>query len=417
MKLTDSLKSRKGFTLVELIVTMAVFIVIMVIAGQTFNSVVTQALKYSKSEETNIEGIIGLEMMRHDLEQMGFGLFWGVLPTLSAYNEADTANWPADTTNYAKMNDSGTSPPVPRAFVGFNGFSNFTSDFIGIKATTVGRNTASQRWTYIPYLNYSAATKESRPVTQVSGGPEADDRVIAVRNNFNNSSEDRILLDSGGSFFFNYDAGGGIHDDFLPSDPQGLQMHMVYGISPDGSSPRMPFNRVDYFINNPAGAVPPFCAPRTGVLTKGSVKHADGRYEFIPMMDCVADMQIVLGWSMNSGESKSEDAVHEYSSMPETDYTVTASTPAVASQIKEWLMDPQGVREHLKLIKVYILAQEGKRDRGYTYPQSFIDLIGDPRYGSVSLSRRYVFSADQRQFHWKLYQIIVRPKNLVSNQR
>ena len=358
--------------------------------------------------------------MRHDLEQMGFGLFWGVLPLSAvAYNEAINSNWPADATNYAKMNDSGTTPPVPRAFVGFNGFSNFTSDFIGIKATTVGRNAAAQRWTYVPYNNYSAAVRESRPVTLPSGSPLAGDRVVAIRTNFNNSSDDRILLDSSGSFFFSYNTTGGIHDDFLPSDPQGLQLHMLYGIKTPGSpvvEPRMPFNRVDYFVNAPAGGVPPFCAPRTGVLTKASLNHADGSYEFIPMLDCVADMQVVLGWSLNAGETKVEDAVHAYSSMPATNYSVTASPSSTASSIQQWLQDPQMIREHLKMVKVYILAQEGRRDLTYTYPQTSID-IGDAANGEISMSRRYVLTPEQRQYRWKVYRVIVRPKNLVSNQR
>jgi hypothetical protein len=139
-------------------------------------------------------------------------------------------------------------------------------------------------------------------------------------------------------------------------------------------------------------------------------------YEFIPILDCIADMQIVLGWSMNTGEAKSEDAVHAYSSMPGTDYSVTASPASAAGQIQAWLQDPQGVREHLKMIKVYILAQEGRRDRSYTYPQSTID-VGDASNGEISMSRRYSLSTEQRQFRWKLYRIVVRPKNLVSNQR
>jgi hypothetical protein len=192
---------------------------------------------------------------------------------------------------------------------------------------------------------------------------------------------------------------------------------MVYGINTDGSSdPRMPFNRADYYINIPASGIPPFCAPRTGVLTKANVNHGDGSYERIPLLDCVADMQVVLGWSMSSGASKSEDAVHAYSSMPATDYSVTASPSTAASQIQAWLQDPQGVREHLKMVKVYILAQEGRRDRGYTYPQTSID-VGDASIGINSTGRSYTLTPEQRQFRWKVYRIIVRPKNLVSNQR
>lgn len=434
MKTHTVLSTNKGFTLVELLVTMVVFIVVLVIAAQTFNTIIQQSSKLSKMEETNIEGVVGLEVLRHDLEQTGFGLFWGFLPDSNpvhstvTFSEADASvNWSADSTNYAKLNDVNS---VPRALVGFDSFSDFNSDFLGIKATTVGLSSASQRWTYIQYHNYSTSSGlESRPVTQLNYNLQAGDKVIAIRNNFNDSDDDRLLLDSGGSFYFNYNSTGYIHDDFLPSEPSGLQMHMVYGIKTPGSpvvNPRMPFNRSDFFVSVPGTGMPAFCAPNTGVLYKAIINHEDGRYTNIPLLDCVAGMQVVLGWTLNEGVAKEQDStIHLYSSMPATDYSVTAiSAPGVtisdwtetSENIKKWLQDPKLLREHLKMIKVYILAQEGRRDRGYTYPAASM-VVGDAANGETSLTKTHTFSSDQRQYRWKLYRIIVRPKNLVSNQR
>lgn len=428
MKTHTVLRTNKGFTLVELLVTMVVFIIVLVIAAQTFNTIIQQSSKFSKMEESNIEGVVGLEVLRHDIEQTGFGLFWGFLPSHTVtFSEADdSANWSTDSTNYAKFNDESK---VPRALVGFNSFSNFNSDFLGIKATTVGLSTASQRWTYIQYHNYSTSTGlESRPVTQLNYNLQAGDKVIAIRNNFNDSDDDRLLLDSSGSFYFNYNANGYIHDDFLPSEPSGLQMHMVYGIKTPGTpvvAPRMPFNRSDFFVSVPGTGIPASCAPNTGILYKATINHEDGKYTSIPLLDCVANMQVVLGWTLNEGEGKAQDSIHLYSSMPATDYSVTAmSAPGVKisdwsetlDNIKKWLQDPKMLREHLKMIKVYVLAQEGRRDRGYTYPAASI-VVGDADNGETSLTNTYTFSSDQRQYRWKLYRIIVRPKNLVSNQR
>lgn len=426
MKTSTLISTRKGFTLVELIVSMAVFIIILVIAAQTFDTIIKQASKFAKIEESNVEGVVGLEVLRHDLEQTGFGLFWGLLPSHTlTYPEADTANWPADTTNYAKTNDINGAPP--RALVGFNAFSVFNSDLLSIKATTVGQSNASQRWTYIPYNNYSTSSGlGSRPVTLPAYNLQAGDRVVAIRNNFNNSDDDRLLIDRSGAFSFSYNTTGGILDDYLPTDP--LQLHMIYGIKSPGSpvqEPRMPFNRADYFVRVPTVGLPKYCSENTGTLYKGNIQHDDGTYGVqIPLLDCVADMQVVLGWSFNAGEGKAQDSVHVFSSMPATDYSVSVvpaagvsiSASAVAADIKNWLQDPKALREHLKMVKVYILVQEGKRDAGYTYPSATM-VIGDASNGETTLTNTYTFTAEQRHFRWKLYSIIVRPKNLVSNQR
>ncbi len=434
MKLNKILHNNKAFTLVELLVTMSVFIVVIIIAAETFNIVVTQSGKLSKSEESNIEGVIGLEVMRHDLEQMGFGLLWGFLPgTTYSYSETDTTNWADDTTNYAKLNDNvATLPnrPVPRALVGFNAFSNFSSDFIGVKGTTVGRSKAAQFWTYIPFNNFSTTSgRESRPVAWPSNNLSSGDKVIAVRSNFNDPEDDHLLLDASGSFGFNFNTTGLIHSAYLPTES--LQTHMVYGLDRSSNSPRMPFNRTDFFVKRPDStitgdtAMPSFCAPGTGTLYKATVNQSDGKYTYIPLLDCVANMQVVLGWSLNSGTDKLQDAVHAYSSLPDSsDYSVSVvpasaaiALPATtAADIQDWLQDPKGVREHLKILKVYLLVQEGKRDPKYTYPASSI-VVGDQLNGELILTRQYPLTDDQRKYRWKLYKLIVRPKNLVSNQR
>jgi hypothetical protein len=415
-----------GFTLVELIITMAVFMVVIAIAAQTFDNILSNSIRYSKSEESNIEGVIGLEVLRHDLEQMGFGLPW-LFKTSStiSYNES------VDTRG-KEFNDATTG--VPRAFAGREGFGEYGSDFFAVKASTVGVSKPSQRWTYIPFHNFSTATgRESRPVAYPSLNLQTNDKVIAVRSNFNIESEDHVLIDSSGSFSFAYDTAGGIAAGFLPVTDQ--ETHLIYGIANAGETPRMPFNRADYFVNYSSLGTPrppSFCAEKTGVLYKATIKHSDGTYSYMPLLDCVADMQVVLGW--DTSEKGRANSVDAYSSMPAADGTVTASGPAgAASMIKDWLVgvsgDPPGqiprnIREHLKVIKVYILAQEGRRDRNYTSPTTTFVVGKDCRSADandidcgLSLTRQYTLSAEQQHFRWKLYRLVVRPKNLVSNQR
>ncbi len=410
--------------MVELIVVMAVFMVIIAVAAQTFNTIVTNSIKYSKSEESNIEGIIGLEVMRHDLEQMGFGLPWKFKPdstiSSSEYSECENALG-------EELNDA---PGIPRAFAGRDGYGEYGSDFIAVKASTLGVASTSLPWSYVPYHNYSTASGgESRPVSWSSQNIQPGTKVIAIRSNFNDENDDHVLMENSGSYAFDYATDGTIDEAFLPETDQ--QTHLIYGISP--TTPRMPFNRADYFINyssSGAPSPPDYCAENTGVLYKAVVNHSTGDYDYMPLLDCVADMQIVLGW--DTSEQGKANNVDAYSSLPTSDGTVTASPATATSWIKNWLTVsagdpekiPRNIREHLKVIKVYILAQEGRRSRYYTYPEPSMIVGKDCKSAETadidcgsSFTRSYTFSSEQRKFHWKLYRIIVRPKNLVSNQR
>lgn len=396
----------RGFTLVELIVTMAIFMTVLIIAADSFNTIVTNSSKYSKFEESNIEGMIGLEMMRHDLEQMGFGLPWAFGGNLT-YAESTQSD--------SIMNDAPSG--IPRPFVGF---SNTSSVVIGVKGSTVGITKASQRWTYIPFQNYSSNPRESRPVDLGAFTPGKSDKVIALLTSFNNYTAASLRLSSG-TFAFNYNTNNGIHSDFLPKSDQ--ETHFIYGIGDAGGpSLRMPFNRADYFVSSSAGTVPPFCAANTKVLYKATVNHSNGNYTYIPLLDCVASMQVVLGWSSSAGTENVQDSISTYSSLPvigSGDVTTIAAgsaSPLDANDIKSWFSgkDAKRIREQLKAVKVYILAQEGKRDPAYTHPASSIVIGGD---GESSLTRTYTFTDEQRHYRWKLYRIIVKPKNLVSNQR
>lgn len=403
-KRTQYVPGNQGFTLVELIVTMAVFIVVLMIAASAFNTIVTNASKYSKSEESNIEGMIGLEMMRHDLEQMGFGLPWAFGGALT-YAETNPLDILDDAPN-----------GVPRPFVGYD---NSSSARIGVKASSVGTAKASQRWTYIGFENYSALPHESRPVDMGASTPKKDDRVIALLTSFNNHTTASLRNPDDTVFSFPYD-----NPNLQPAPtfrPQGDQDTVfVYGLREDNKFLRMPFNRADFYVGTTSGAVPSFCAPGTKVLYKATLNHGDdlssgGTFSPIPLLDCVASMQVVVGWSPNAGTGSIQDSITTYSSLPAVGTgDVRASGPIAATDIKDWFNDPKRIREQLKLVKVYILAQEGKRDPGYTSPFPTMLIGGE---GEASLTRTYNFTDEQRHYRWKLYRIIVKPKNLVSNQR
>ena len=450
MKITLSKHTTQdGFTLVEVLVAMALFIAILVIASNAFNKIVSQSSKYSKMEESNIEGIIGLEVMRHDLGQMGFGLPWGfskaspdatvsppttIIDSTISYSEADTT-----LTNGKLLNDAPAG--VPRAFSSMAEVSatandaTYISDYFALKGTTLGGSKIAQRWAYIPYHNISTASgRVSQAVTFSANNLLAGNMVIMVNSNANDitGKDHRLIVDpaTNSSFHQSFSVSS-MSDNFLPTDNENT--YMVYGIG--STAPKMPFNRADFFVKVPgagstdgSGSLPPFCAPLTGVLYKATVNQADGKYTFIPLLDCVADMQVVLGW--DSSDAGKMGVVDSYSSLPQSDGTVSSVGPSgVGTLIQTWLTSAQGVREHLKVVKVYILAQEGKFDSGYTYknpdttrPSNEIRV--GPEAGSMDnlgLTPVHAYTLNttttQPHFHWKLYRIVVRPKNLLSNQR
>ena len=172
-----------GFTLIEMIIVMSVFIVVIIITSNAFNTVLTKTKVIGKSEESNIEGVVGLEMLRHDLEQAGFGLFTETGIPLPEY--AETANTPA-----SDYNDSPNG--IPRAVVAGNNLSPGNNivlsgtDYLAIKATTVGRTQVCQKWTYIDGLGSS----------KIWGANDftPGNYVIAVRQNYKNGELRRKLI-------------------------------------------------------------------------------------------------------------------------------------------------------------------------------------------------------------------------------
>ena len=72
------IRREEGFTLVELMITMVVFVLVIAAASSIFSSLLNQFKQQSKIIESNIEGVVGLDMMRVDVQQAGFGIPWFV---------------------------------------------------------------------------------------------------------------------------------------------------------------------------------------------------------------------------------------------------------------------------------------------------------------------------------------------------
>jgi len=402
------------------------------ITGDTFNRILGQSIKLTKMEESNIEGVVGLEMFRHDLEQAGFGLptsFDETKPPI--YKEAgyDPAK---------KLNDAPNG--IPRALV-FNSFSsNAAKDsnpsagtsfgilsntwYLSLKGMGLARNSTAGRWSYVAYS--SSGSKPSKIWS--ADNLTINDRVVMIRRTFTSGKYASQLAYNTGNqsiYWQDFDSTGFV-PEFSPASRE--EILYVYGVAPKSSSTNglgMPFNRADYFVAIPGSStqLPATCAPGTGILYKATVNHESnnpgGKLTYSPLLDCVADMQVVMGWDLwdATNNTLGQDGIIDTWSNginEKGELTMNTSAPTAditVDYVKSAFANSETIRTSLKLLKVYILAQNGRKDNNYEGPASIA--MGEP--GELSLTRTYNLSS-LRNYRWKLYRIIVRPKNLLANQ-
>ncbi|EKD59368.1 MAG: Type IV pilus assembly protein PilW [uncultured bacterium] len=285
---------------------------------------------------------------------------------------------------------------IPRAYrvgnnVGYNG-----SDYVVLKGTTLGTNKVSRAW---GYLNYSAGTVVTPPRDASGATFHPGDRAIVLKSGMSAGREVRELVIAGNQFYTSY--ADAFQKEFRPKEPG--DNFLVYGIDEPGGSLRFPFNRTDYYIDRP-GDISRTCAPGTGVLYKSVINQSGKKPEECPILDCVADMQVVL-----YTDSNGDGVVDYHPDGEELD-----------------AQDALKTRKQLKEIRVYILAQQGRRDDTYRYPVAEPEraiLVGDPALkenpeesalGRIWTSSKMadIFGSIWRNYRWKLYTIVVQPKNL-----
>lgn len=395
-----------GYTLVELLVVMLIFAVVMSVISVTFARIVQSSGQLMKSGETDTGGLIGLELMRSDLELAGFGLPWSAPGVV--YNEANdnlslVQNCPCPEAKASFFDDRAydSDKNIPRAYrvgnnVGYNG-----SDYLVLKGSALGTSEVSRTW---GYLNYSTVMTVQYPGGDDDLRFKKGDRAIVIKTGIADGVPVRELVTDGSTFNIVY--GYTFPDKFLPRDKG--DSYLVYGVASAGSSSLgFPFNRADYYIGRPEPKkMSVSCAQGTGVLYKSNITQGGGHVGY-PILDCAADLQVVFFWDTN-GDG-------------EIDYHSGAGDEL----LEEVTSTSEEFRDKLKEIRVYILAQQGKSDPRYSYPLASADaaiVVGDAALSGTSgevLGRVWkasaletAFGADWRNYHWKLYTIVVQPKNL-----
>lgn len=403
----EIIRKQSGFSLVELIITMTVFVMAMAAATSIFVPMLTQFKQQSKIAESQVERLVGLDILRRDIEQAGFGLPW-VIPAGVTYQEtiADMATgWvdrdyndgpPNNPARGDELGDPACNPPAAiRNGDNVAGTLN-NSDVLIIKATSIATNDAASKWTYL-----TGAAGGGHLVNMWGSSLEDlnnGDRVIVIIP-MRGETNQRILVNSAGNFSVQFNDAG-LPAAYAPSTER--DVFLVYGVDPD-TDLRMPFNRADYYVERPAGAgeMPPRCAQNTGVLYKGVVNQTNGEKTQIRLLECVADMQVIFGWDAD------EDG----------DFENPGIIPGSADA---WLEDlniytAAEIREHLKEVRVYILAHEGQRDSGYDFNGFTGTCSTCVMVGEFGLGKDVDLAAvipDYQEYRWKVYMVIVKPANL-----
>lgn len=366
----------KGFTIVELLVTMSIFVIAIMLVSNLFINQLNLFRQQSAIVETNLEGIMGLEILRRDIETAGYGLPWNI-PSGISYPATETfsANpcGSGASANPTTYNDNPPNPP--RAIVSGNNLCFNGSDYLVIKSVVIAQNNTSRKWALLKNSGVLRPDISGEAFDSSDNG----DRVIVIDLGTSESNY-KSLVGSGSVFYKLYRDVG----DFKPSDA--LLTRVIYGIA--SRDPKVPFNRADYFINS--NNTPPRCAPGTGVLYKATMNHgsSSGTNQFteLPILDCVTDLQVIFGIDNNNDGNldKYIDDISNY--------------------------DANGIRENIKEVRVYILAQEGQRDMNYTYPHSTITV------GEFGLGQTFDLSSkigpDYKYYRWKLYKLVVKPNSL-----
>lgn len=337
---------KKGFSLVELLVVMGITVFVLAATSKILVTMVTNMKQQSKIAETSIESVVGLEMLRRDIQSAGFGLATGITSGVSTYRDPDwtaLADYTeASETNPARFNDAGggagyhasADPAPPRAFVSANDEPAWTvngSDYLVIKGANLGDTPASGKFHTLEYEGAVNTWTTKEPINNPVLDPNLRDpdyvMVISIRDTeriglVRDSTDDSV-------YFTQFDDLA----NFEP--PNDREVRLVYGLD-SNDPPVAPFNRSDYYIST--ANVPGQCAPGTGVLVKASMQHADGKLgPERPLLDCVADLQVSYGLDTDDDgeiEAPGTDDLLGYSALE--------------------------IYEQLKQVRVYVLLHEGR---------------------------------------------------------
>ncbi len=430
---------QRGMTMVELLVSLAIVMLIIGAATTAYLKLLRTYRTQGRLAEGYMANLTGLEMLRYDIEMAGFGLPAGLAG--ATYSEAvqvnpetnfNAINNPNPTPPYdpSTLNDSPNNPPRALAHLDNSSAAN-QSDVLTIKSSAANINTTSKKWSMIinggtPVVKLWGVTALD-PVMDFTSGPPADNFII-LDNNGN------LLPGSGawGCYMFNASAPNtGYYNNAstIPSPPA-QYIYYMYGLDNSTTNPsgvhRMPFNRVDYYLDKIASDFPSSCAANTYTLYRSTVDQATGKLlTQAPLVDCVRDFQVAFGIDPNGDP-----------------------TQPIQWQANLTGMTAAQIQQQLREVRIFVLYQEGLGDTssstgpgssnfrfsGYVNlgdqdiahsldptnypapPNNFQQWSSAPLVGSPQLKTPFHATGADLQYRWKVLEIAVKPMNLLNLQ-
>lgn len=402
------MKDQRGFTLVELMVGLAIVLLIVAMATAAYLKLLLSYKTHGSVSESYMSNLTGLELLRYDIEMAGFGLPV-TLPGGLNYLEAAAGNYGGDTDlpDPQSLNDATTG--APHAFVMVKSANANNSAVLAIKSTLANISATSKKWSTISeepsYQQGTANIPKVKlwgvtaldPVMDFTSVPHADNFIML--NNQGQLQTTGGTCAGGESWCYSFvgsapDTGYYHSASAIASSCTDTSVYYIYGLDNSTSGAhRMPFNRVDYYL---APTTNQSCAdyPNAFALYRGVVKQADGTLSPAVLIDCVHDFQVAFGIDPSGNGTQNIAWQADLN---------RAGTPMTASQIQQYLRE----------VRVYTIYQEGTGKISHS-PQ--LKFSGSFSLGSdigLALSS-WTPSGQDIYYHWKVAEIDVKPVNLLN---
>jgi prepilin-type N-terminal cleavage/methylation domain-containing protein len=364
-------RDNKGFSLLEILIALAIMGIVMAMSGQLLQYMVTGQKKQAVVVTGQFEAALGVEMLRNDVSNAGFGLADEFKSSPSPYSEASTD--PALQFN--------NTPNVPKALQHANTVSTAgyiqNSDYLVIRSPGVGMASAAGKWTNI-------TTTRVHYWNDINLDMTTNDYMIIVKPRVI-SGGNATLIVAGGVYAIKYTGpAADLPTDYQPNTADG-ERFLAFGMGT--TAPTMPFVRADYYVATSATANPS-CAPGTGTLYKNVIGDTSSPYA---LMDCVANMQVVFRLDTNL------DGI--------PDLTVNDISG----------LDAYTIKVQVKEVQIYILAHEGMKDTSFKSELASPSITVGPSVSlgtTVDLSTLDTTSTTAwKNYRWKVTKLVVKPKS------
>ncbi len=366
------LKNEKGFNLLEIMIAIGILAIIMAFNSQLLQSMISGQKQQAGVVSTQFESALGLEMLRNDIANAGFGLPDEFSETIS-YTE-----------KHPDVSQFDNTSAVPKALehadtISVSGYIQ-NSDYLVIRSPAVGTDSAAGKWTNIVSTNVHVWSDTNIDMT-------TSDYMIVLRPRSTAGGNAKLII-SGGVYAILYPGTTAVPTAYQPTSS--AERYLAFGLDTPGSdtmptTPSMPFNRADYYVKEETNAD---CATGTGTLYKAVIKHstAGGKVEY-PLIQCVANMQIVFRLDTD------------------LDGVADSTTKDISG------LDAYSIKQQVKEVHVYILAHEGPKDTGYRYTGTSSTVVGPSASLGTTVSLSSLAGSDWDRYRWKTFVLVVKPRS------